>query len=506
MSDIKAKIKATAQNFLGGRKLFEHQDQACAALLSGRDVMLVAPMGSGKSLCYQLPTHLSTKPTLVISPLIALMDDQVKKTRSLGLDAAVLHGGIEAYEQWRTISKWMAGTLRVLYTSPERLCDPRLRQCFGVMRPGLIVVDEAHCISTWGSRFRPAYRQLGQMCKAFGPVPLLAMTASAKPAVQLEIVRSLDLCNPVLISAPFVFANLELRAEAVKNGKDRLGILLNLTAHPSSLPLVVFCLTRKQCDWVSAFLLQSGRRVLKYHAGMTRLERSHVTETFRESTSDILVATSAYELGIDKNNIRTVVHLGLPSSLESYVQGVGRAGRDGDEASAILLYDEHDLDVIDAVAGHRHENDNSLDEMASAAAEVYAFAQTKGCRVGFLNGHFFPKVAEEIEACGNCDRCRLRNKPKDSCVEESPKHMRAIAALKEWRRKASKERKQKSFKILTDREMHRLCIACPQSEAHLYEVGGVRRSVIENDGREILRIIRASSTFYAQKFYRDRPH
>jgi len=491
VNEINAKIEAMAQSIMAGRSLFDHQRQACAALLSGRNVLLVAPMGSGKSLCYQLPAHLSKKPTLVVSPLIALMDDQAEKSRTLGLCSASLHSGINAAKQWWTISSWMAGKLRILYTSPERLNDERLRKCLRERHPGLVVIDEAHCISTWGSRFRPAYRSLSEVLKDFGKTPILAMTASAKPAVQADIVQTLNLHDPLSVIVPFTFANLSLSAALTRSVDDRLEFIRNLAVCEDRLPMVVFCVTKKQCDWVSSYLSQNRLRVITYHAGMTMSDRSNASAVFQQATRSILVATSAYEMGVDKSNIRTVVHFGLPSSLESYAQGIGRAGRDGTDAKAVLLYSEQDLDVLDAMAGPELDEGRLPCSKTSAAKEGYDFATTKTCRLSFLNAYFFPATHQRIRSvCGNCDNCHSCQRLAGSNPTQDLMFTAVAAALKNWRRTASRNLQQAAFRLLTDQEILRLSTARPQIAHDLDQLAGIRRSVSKNYGREILEVIR----------------
>jgi len=389
----------------------------------------------------------------------------------------------------------MAGKLRILYTSPERLSDERLRRCLRVRHPGLVVIDEAHCISTWGSRFRPAYRSLGGVLKDFGQTPTLAMTASAKPAVQRDIVQTLDLHDPLSVIVPFTFANLVLSAALTPCPEDRLEFIRDLAAAEDCLPMVVFCVTKKQCLWVSAYLAQNGQRVMTYHGGMTMPDRSSASVAFQQAARAILVATSAYEMGVDKSNIRTVVHFGLPSTLESYAQGVGRAGRDGAESKAVLLYSEHDLDVLDAVAGLQQEKDGSSGDIASAAKNVYDFATTKTCRVAYLNHHFFPATHRGGRRdCGTCDSCQTRRRLMGSGPSQDIALTSVAAALKDWRKSTSRERQQAAFTLLTDREIRRLSTVRPQTELDLEQIAGVRRSVSEKFGREIIAVIRENMT------------
>lgn|GEM_PF-7125629 len=495
MDKHQRKISAAARKLVPGQSLYAHQVRTGAALLSGRNVMLISPMGSGKSLCYQLITYISAKPTLVISPLIALMDDQVEKTRSLGFSAERLHSGVDAAKQWWSISSWTAGKLQILYTSPERLNDERLRQSLLFKPPGLIVVDEAHCISTWGNRFRPAYRQLGTLLQNFTCIPVLAMTASANPNVQQDIVKSLRLSDCVTITVPFTFSNLALSAHQIPQPQNRLEFVAGLAATANNLPMLVFCVTKKQCEWLSLSLLKAGHDVLTYHSGMTQPDRAAVSANFRQSSRSVLVATSAFELGVDKTDIRTVIHFSLPSSLESYVQGVGRAGRDGAAARSILLYSEQDLDTLDALASHLSQTGASPADSAAAAAEIYAYATSKTCRVLFLNRHFFPETALKTSSpCEFCDSCHTR---RSSNASQDPMFTPAASALKLWRRNAAAKRKQSAFTILTDREIRRLLTVWPKTLENLAQIAGIRRTVCENFGQELIEVIHKNTNWCA---------
>jgi ATP-dependent DNA helicase RecQ len=489
MKNIDHKIEEAAKALLGHTNLFKHQRQACEAILSKQNVLLVAPMGSGKSLCYQLPTLLSAKPTLVISPLIALMDDQAEKARLLGLTAEALHSGVDSMKQLWTISNWVAGNLNIMFTSPERLSSPHMIGCLKKRKPGLVVIDEAHCISTWGSRFRPVFRQLGAILKSFDDIPVLAMTASAKPVTQIDIIQTLRLGDPVSVTVPFELNNISLNATNVSSMTDRLECVLKIAQDERHLPMVIFCVTKKQCEFVGSYLSQRGHKVYTYHAGMSSSDRSLANTAFQDADRSILVATSAYEMGIDKSDIRTVVHLSLPTTLESYVQGIGRAGRDGRPASSQLFYSDHDLDLIDALSGRGSDHAESPLEQ-----EIYSYAVTKRCRVSYLNEYFFPDshlLAEKH--CGNCDSCRSQPRQGNLRSNQGGMYSPIALTLKNWRRSLAIESGIKAFQILSDREIGRLSVIKPQSVLELGKIAGIRRSVLKVHGKAIIAVMRAKS-------------
>jgi ATP-dependent DNA helicase RecQ len=487
--NIDHKIEEAAKALLGHTNLFKHQRQACEAILSKQNVLLVAPMGSGKSLCYQLPTFLSAKPTLVVSPLIALMDDQAEKARLFGLTAEALHSGVDSMRQWWTISNWVAGNLNIMFTSPERLSSPHMIGCLKKRKPGLVVIDEAHCISTWGSRFRPVFRQLGAILKSFDDIPVLAMTASAKPDTQIDITQTLRLGDPVSVIVPFELNNISLNATNVSSMTDRLEFILKVARDERHLPMVIFCVTKKQCEFVGSYLSQRGHKVNTYHAGMSASDRSHAATAFQDAYRGILIATSAYEMGVDKSDIRTVIHLSLPTTLESYVQGIGRAGRDGRPASSQLFYSDHDLDLIDALSKRGSDHAESpLDQ------EIYNYAVTKRCRVSYLNEYFFPDshlLAEKH--CGNCDSCQSQPRQWNLRSNQGGMYSPIAEALKKWRRSLALESGMKAFQILSDREIGRLSVANPKSIFELGKIAGIRRSVLKVHGKAIIAVMRAKS-------------
>ncbi len=316
------------------------------------------------------------------------------------------------------------------------------------------------------------------------------MTASAKPEVQRDIIRTLCLRDPVPVIVPFSFNNLTVSCISAPPGEERLEIILDLAREPEALPMVVFCATKKQCQLVSALLAQHGHNVLSYHAGMPVNYRADICAKFQQATRCILVATSAYEMGVDKANIRTVVHFGMSGSLESYVQGMGRAGRDGKPAKALLLYSESDFDLLDAIAGVAADADNALQDTAAAAQFVYDFATAKRCRLEFLNSYFFPALGASLSSCGLCDNCQARRETLQLQPYPDPFLTTVARALRHWRTDISRERQVAAFTLLTDREIRRLCTANPQSEEDLQRVAGVRRPVVDAFGGNIIQVIR----------------
>jgi RecQ family ATP-dependent DNA helicase len=312
-----------------------NQEAVCQAVMESKDVLLVMPTGSGKSLCYQLPGVARGGTTLVISPLIALMEDQVSKLAEQGLAVARIHSGRTRQESRQACLDYLAGKLQFLFIAPERLRVSGFPEMLAKRKPSLIAVDEAHCISQWGHDFRPDYRMLGQHLPAFRPAPVIAMTATATPIVQKDIAEQLGLQQAERFIHGFRRDNIAIEVvEAAPSERSLLAT--NILADDGRRPAIVYVPTRKQAEALAAdFATQFPTAA--YHAGLDAKRRGRVQEDFLEGKLEVMVATIAFGMGIDKPDVRTVIHTALPGSLEGYYQEIGRAGRDGAQSRAILM-------------------------------------------------------------------------------------------------------------------------------------------------------------------------
>ncbi len=337
------------------------QEAVCRAVVEGRDALLVMPTGAGKSLCYQLPGLARAGTTLVVSPLIALMEDQVAKMQALGLSAERIHSGRDRSASRQVCLDYLAGRLDFLFIAPERLSVPGFPEMLAKRTPALVAVDEAHCISHWGHDFRPDYRLLGSRLPLLRPAPVIALTATATPRVQDDVRAQLGLVN----AGRFIhgFRRTNLAVEVAEVPPSRRGELVKaILADEARRPAIVYTPTRKEATSLAGELKRDLRAVA-YHAGMTARDRDDVQARFLEGRADVIVATIAFGMGIDKANVRTVIHTGLPGSVEGYYQEIGRAGRDGLPARAVLLQSYGDIRTHEFFLGRDYPETSVVEEL-----------------------------------------------------------------------------------------------------------------------------------------------
>ena len=329
-------LAALLHRAFGFNTFLPNQEAVCRAVIEGRDVLLVMPTGSGKSLCYQLPAIARGGTTLVISPLIALMEDQVAKLKARGFAVECIHSGRRRMDSRQACRDYLAGKLQFLFIAPERLRVTGFPEMLAKRQVSLIVVDEAHCISQWGHDFRPDYRRLGQYVPNLRPAPVIALTATATPPVQDDIVEQLGLVRPARFIHGFRRANIAIEVVEIAPS-ERSQLTRELLADPQRCPAIVYTPTRKQSESL-ANELSAYHAAAAYHAGLDAERRKQVQEEFLAGKLEIIVATIAFGMGIDKPDIRTVIHTALPGSIEAYYQEIGRAGRDGKPSRALLMH------------------------------------------------------------------------------------------------------------------------------------------------------------------------
>ena len=378
------------------------------AVLAGRDVMAVMPTGQGKSLCYQLPATLLPGLTLVISPLIALMQDQVTAMKQRKIAATAFHSGLTAPEKNRVIQDLHHRRVQLLYLAPERMQHEGFLQLLRSLWVSLLVVDEAHCISQWGHDFRPDYLKIGRLRQELTNPPCLALTATATARVQTDVCQRLLLRDPFRLVSGFRRVNLAFSVHHCQSRHDKLAALGRLVRETETGTVLVYCATRRAVEEVAAWLEQSHPAVGYYHAGLSDEERRAVHENFRRGRVRILAATNAFGMGIDKSDVRLVVHFDVPGSLEAYYQEAGRAGRDGRPAACALLFHERDVatqEYFIEQASKDPEGTDRAGRMKTLLQEILGYVSTSTCRQLAILEYFSDDAERALGPCGLCDRC-----------------------------------------------------------------------------------------------------
>jgi len=377
-----------------------NQQAAIETVLAKKDCVVLMPTGGGKSLCYQIPALLLDGLTVVISPLIALMKDQVDALRNNGVEAEFLNSTQSSREQTEVFQKVKARQTKLLYVAPERLLQSgdMFIDFLRNINVSLFAIDEAHCISSWGHDFRPEYIQLGKLKRYFPEIPVIALTATADKLVRKDIFERLSIQNAELFISSFNRPNIHYRIEPKRNSYNQLLDYLNTKRDESG---IIYCLSRNSTESLAADLRDEGFSVLPYHAGLDKATRDKNQELFLNDEVKIVVATIAFGMGIDKSNVRFVVHCDLPKNIESYYQETGRAGRDGLESEALLFFSWGDVNKLQGFA-EVEGNQRQSEIMLRKLKQMGEFGDLKTCRRKFLLSYFDEELTEN---CGNCDNC-----------------------------------------------------------------------------------------------------
>ena len=395
----KSTIHKILKEYFGYNDFRPLQEEAINHVLQGKDVLLVLPTGGGKSMCYQLPALAKKGVSIIVSPLIALMDDQVIALRENGINAHAIHSNLSSEQVSLIYEKVFTSETSLLYMAPERLLQESMLQYLEGQNISLFAIDEAHCVSVWGNDFRPEYVKLKTLKERFPNVPTIALTATADSATQKDIIEQLNLREPEHLLGSFERTNITISA---RPGTDRLKHIKRFISARPDESGIIYCLSRRACEDVAESLQSYGIDAAYYHAGMAGDERKFIHNQFLSDKIRIVCATIAFGMGIDKSNIRWVIHFNMPKNLEGYYQEIGRAGRDGDPSEALLFSSYADVVKLRSFIDGSEAEENFKIIQSQKLNRMWQFANASNCRTNMILNYF---GEFRSTGCGHCDNC-----------------------------------------------------------------------------------------------------
>lgn len=483
------------------------------SILSGRDTMAVMPTGGGKSLCYQLPALLSNRLVIVVSPLISLMQDQVRNLKNLGLPAACLHSGQDIEEKREVFQRLRVPGAFLLYISPERVQKPGFADWIKKQDVALFAIDESHCVSQWGPDFRPDYGKLSLLRQLKPDVPILALTATATPTVLEDIIVSLGLKNASRHVRGFYRPNLFYQVSICESDEQKIEMIKTAIERTSEGRILVYCGTRQNTEELSVELGRHFEKVGYYHAGLTSEDRTEIQNKVSRGELRILCATNAFGMGIDYPDVRLVIHYQMPANIESYYQEVGRAGRDGQMSLCLLLYAKRDRGLQSYFIQQSKAEPRIVSQKWRALDAITQFAEGGECRHSEILTYF--RDSERIRRCGHCDSCapdsewvvpKKALKPKTITrakrvkFEERAQELTGPDAelraeiLREWRRRYAEQNDVAAFIVFSNRTLIDLANKNPKTLAELTRVYGFGANKTEAIGFEVLEELKKTRT------------
>lgn len=493
-------INQTLKQYFGYDSLRTGQEELINGILAGHDVLGIMPTGAGKSLCYQLPALMLKGITLVISPLISLMSDQVKALNQAGVHAAYINSSLTENQIRMALSYASQGRYKIIYVAPERLNTPRFLDFACNADISMLTVDEAHCISQWGQDFRPSYLEIAGFLTRLPRRPIVsAFTATATERVKNDIVASLGLNNPVTMVTGFDRPNLFFRVVTRKGGSQKDNSIINYVKKHEDESGIIYCATKKNVDKLYTLLNEQGISAGRYHAGLSNDERKQNQEDFTYDRIRVMVATNAFGMGIDKSNVRYVLHYNMPQSLEYYYQEAGRAGRDGEEAECVLFFSKQDIMINKFLLQNKASAGDVASDMQKTAndqrklQQMINYCETDKCLREFILSYFGDTTPCICNKCSNC--VVVEDEEEETYVETGKKRKNAaqLAGLNELgaalfeklrsvRTELAAEKSVPPYIICSDKTLKDMCAKLPRDKEQLADVYGMGEQKIQNYG------------------------
>lgn len=507
----------TLKHYFGYDSLRPGQQELMDGIQQGRDVLGIMPTGAGKSLCYQVPALMLEGITLVISPLISLMSDQVKALNQAGVHAAYINSSLTENQIRAALAYAAQGKYKIIYVAPERLNTARFLDFAYYADISMVTVDEAHCISQWGQDFRPSYLEIADFLAKLSDRPVVsAFTATATERVKQDIVASLHLQNPVTVVTGFDRPNLFFRVVNRKGGKETDNSIINYVKRHEDESGIIYCATKKNVDSVYALLLQYGIAAGRYHAGLSLEERKKNQDDFTYDRIRVMVATNAFGMGIDKSNVRYVLHYNMPQSLEYYYQEAGRAGRDGEEAECVLFFSKQDIMINKRLLQYKVTSGQASDDSVVRANEqrklneMIRYCETDECLRQFILSYFGDNSPCTCEKCSNCvvveDEAEEtyiqtgREKKKAlQLADLTPEGQELFEQLRRCRADLAVEKGVPPYIICSDKTLKDMCVKCPVDSTAMESVYGMGAQKVESYGARFTQIITAFLKEHAEE-------